>query len=203
MPESPIQCWDSTLFLTLLRGRDDAKVRVIRSLLEAHEAGKFRMVISDFTIAEVRSARLQDSPGPAPGDEGTEQREPTVPEHAAVIRELFDSNRLIYWAVTDRVAQYAADIGNKYPSLLPGDCVQIATAALSRASVLLTYDGAGQRRRPRDMLRYDGLIGTPPVAIKEPWDMWPTLGLLETRSPGASATEPELPDVQSPDAAQG
>lgn len=84
---------------------------------------------------------------------------------------------MIYRALTDRVAQIAADIGNQFPSLLPGDCVHIATAIDARADVLFTYDGAGQRRRPGAMLRYDARIGTPPLRIMVPFDPWPTLGL--------------------------
>jgi hypothetical protein len=84
---------------------------------------------------------------------------------------------LVYRVLTDRTALSAADIGNTYPSLTPGDCVHIATAIEARADVLFTYDGAGQRRRPNEMLRYDTLIGTPPLRIMEPFDPWPALGL--------------------------
>ena len=93
------------------------------------------------------------------------------------VADLFASDVLVYRVLTDRTALSAADIGNTYPSLTPGDCVHIATAIEARADVLFTYDGAGQRRRPNEMLRYDTMIGTPPLRIMEPFDPWPALGL--------------------------
>ena len=45
------------------------------------------------------------------------------------------------YAGSDRTAQSAAEIGNQYPSLRPGDCVHIATVR-GQGGVRVTYDGA-------------------------------------------------------------
>ena len=79
---------------------------------------------------------------------------------------MFESDAFETYVLTPRIAERAADIGNAYPSLLPGDCVHIATAIESAADVLFTWDG-GQRRRPGTMLRYDGEIDG--LAIREPF----------------------------------
>jgi predicted nucleic acid-binding protein len=199
-----LQYWDAPVFISFITAQDEERVRVIRSLLLAHERGEFQIVISAFVVAEVRSVRPKDSPGPKPGAEGTEKVYPMVPEHMAQVRELFESDRLIYYTLTDSVARDAAKIGNDFPSLLPGDCVHIATADRAKADVLFTYDGFGQRRRPDQMMRYSERIGDPPLKIIEPVDLWPTLGLPNERAvPNLGlASAPPPPSGQSLAAAQ-
>ena len=75
------------------------------------------------------------------------------------LEHLFNSLELEIRVLTPRIAERAAEIGDTFPRLLPADCVHIATAIEAGADVLFTYDGAGQRRRPADMIRYDRRIG--------------------------------------------
>lgn len=173
------QYWDSTLFISYLEGVESERIKVIRALLDQYDEKKLQIVVSSFAIAEVRSYREPGTPGPAPGAEGMAQNRPLVPAHAQAVRDMFASDQLLIRVLTPRVAEMAADIGNSYPDLAPGDCVHIATAIDAGVDVLFTYDGAGTRRRPADMLRYDERIGDPPLRIMEPWDIWPTLGLLD------------------------
>lgn len=176
MSEWQVQYWDSTLFITLVEGRETERISVIRSLLHSYEQKKLQIAVSTFAIAECRRYRQLDTPGPAPGDEGTAATTPLNDDNGKVVREVFASPQLLVWTLTPHIAELAADIGNQYPDLLPGDCVHIATAIEANADVLFTYDGAGKgRRRPDAMIRYDGKIGNPPLPIKEPWDIWPTI----------------------------
>jgi predicted nucleic acid-binding protein len=175
MSEWHVQAWDSTMFITLVMGVEADRCDVIRSLLASYDEQKLQIVVSTFAIAEVRSYRKPDTPGPEPGAEGSAATLPVVAEPAEVVRRMFESDQLIIRAVTPRIADMAADLGNRYPDLLPGDCVHIATAMDADVDVLFTYDGVGRRRRPNSMLRYDGKIGDPPLSIKEPWDIWPTI----------------------------
>lgn len=193
MADWQTQCWDSTVFISLLTAQVPERVKVIRALLDNHKEGKFQIVLSTFAIAEVRKFRVPGATGPVPGEEGGEATAPVDEVEQRRIADLFASDVLVYRALTDRTALLAADIGNTYPSLLPGDCVHIATALDAKADVLFTYDGAGQRRRPDEMLRYDKKIGSPPLRIMEPFDPWPALGLEF-----ADATTPVL--VLEPDA---
>ena len=96
--------------------------------------------------------------------------------HRTAVEEFFESDGLEVWAVTTFIAQRAADLGNTYPVLLPGDCVHIATALQSGAPVLFTYDGMPGRRNSAKILAYDGLVATPPLRIMHPFDPWPASG---------------------------
>jgi predicted nucleic acid-binding protein len=192
MADWQTQCWDSTVFISLLTGQNPERSRVIRALLDHHKEGRLQIVVTTFAIAEVRAFRVPGSVGPAPGQEGSEDTVPLDEAERQRIAELFASDRLVYRALTDRTGLSAAEIGNTYPSLLPGDCVHIATALEAKVDVLFTYDGAGQRRRPDTMLRYDKIIGTPPLRIMEPFDPWPALGLEFVESATPTPARPEM-----------
>ena len=161
--------------ITLVMGVEAEHCNVIRSLLASYDEQRLQIVVSTFAIAEVRSYREPKTPGPEPGEEGTAATLPVVAEAAEVVRRMFESDQLMIRALTPRIADMAADLGNRYPDLLPGDCVHIATAMDADVDVLFTYDGVGRRRRPDRMLRYDEKIGDPPLRIKKPWDIWPTI----------------------------
>jgi predicted nucleic acid-binding protein len=194
MADWQTQCWDSTVFISLLTGQDEERVKVIRGLLDHHAKRKFQIVLSTFAIAEVRDFRATGAQGPAPGAEGSEATVQLDQAERERVATLFASDVLVYRALTDRTALLAAEIGNQYPSLLPGDCVHIATALEAKADVLFTYDGAGQRRRPNEMLRYDRKIGSPPLRIMLPFDPWPEHQLaLAFDEPAASQLSDQAP----------
>lgn len=172
------------LFIVYVEGQDAERVKVIRQLIAHVNEERIQPVISAFAIAEIRSYRADDDTPAALGDE---PRRPVVPAHADEVRQMFESGQLERHAVSPSIAQKAAEIGNAYPSLLPPDCVHIATAIVTGVDSLLTWDGAGKRRRPREMLRYDGLIDG--LAIKQPFDPFPSLDGLIATAPNA----PEQP----------
>lgn len=164
MTEWERQYWDSPLFFAYLTNQDETKASIVSDLIEYHRRRSISVVISSFVIAEVRAVRI---PGAAtPSDERTTPVHPVRTEQARQVRTMFESDAFETYVLTPRIAERAADIGNAYPSLLPGDCVHIATAIESGADVLFTWDG-GQRRRPGTMLRYDGEIDG--LAIMEPF----------------------------------
>jgi predicted nucleic acid-binding protein len=173
MTDYGVQYWDSCVFFALLTGSQQEQVRVIRELLDMERRGTVEIHISPFVIAEIRS--LPQTPAFSQAD-------------ADVVRELFESDRLVYWVLTPRIAQAAADIGNQHPALLPGDCVHIATALEAKVDVLFTYDGSGARRRPRHMLSVGSQIGTPPLRIMEPFVPQGPLFL----PPGLQSNPPQL-----------
>ena len=158
MPEWRRQYWDSSLFLSYLAGREVDRVEIIQGLLEQYERNGIEIIISSFAIAEVRSVPVEGATTP-PDDEGAVETLVYDSEHSRRVRSLFTSPQLEIRVLTPRIAERAAEIGDTFPRLLPADCVHIATAIEARADVLFTYDGAGQRRRPADMLRYDRRIG--------------------------------------------
>lgn len=159
MSDWKIQYWDSPLFLVYVSGRDQPKIAIINGLLDLYDKNSVEIVISTYVIAEVRSIPEDDSPT-STGNQGLEAVSTVTftPEEMERVQKLFESPQLDYRVLTPRIASHAAEIGNRFPRLLPPDCVHIATALEANADVLFTWDGAGRRRRPGDMLRYDGMI---------------------------------------------
>lgn len=149
-----VQYWDSVMFISLLTGSDPARVQVIRELLDRNKRGALRIVTSTFTMAEVR---------PHPNDRG-------LPiDEFETAQDLFESDRIDLWAVTPRIATAAARIGFGHHAVTPTDSVHIATAIEAKVDVLFTFDGAGKRRKQGAMIALSGLVGDPPLKIREPY----------------------------------
>lgn len=158
MPEWRRQYWDSSLFISYLAGTEIDRVETIQALLEQHERSGIEIIVSSFAIAEVRRIAVEGATTPH-NDEGAVETVVYHPDHLRRVRNLFISLELEIRVLTPRIAERAAEIGDTFPRLLPPDCVHIATAIEAEADVLFTYDGAGQRRRPGAMLRYDRRMG--------------------------------------------
>ena len=143
------------MFISLLTGKDAKRTDTIRTLLEQEKKGLIKIAISTFVIAEVR-------PGESNPNLENKQFQMAV--------ELLDSDRLDVWVLTPQIAQEAQEIGRRFPRLLPGDCIHIATAIAAGTAALFTFDGVGpKRRRPSDMIAHSGKIGNPPLKICEPF----------------------------------
>ncbi len=155
MSEGPqIQYWDACLFISLLIKEKD-RATTIEKLLDRQERGHLVITISTLVIAEVRPDELNPD---------------LDPMQYKRIQELFNSDRLDYRAVTPAIAERAREIGVQHPKLLPPDCIHIATALAAKAAVLFTFDGVGpKRRRPGEMVRFNGLFGNPPLKICAPY----------------------------------
>ena len=106
----------------------------------------------------VRSESVDRLVGPARSSFAVPR--PSDAVQAERVRELFRSGRLVIRPVVEQIAFRAAEIGNQFPQLMPADCVHIATAEQFGVDALFTRDGDRSvgRRRPKDMLRYDGQI---------------------------------------------
>ena len=115
-------------------------------------------VVSTFCIAEVR--RLDDDGSHPDFNQAEAER----------MRRMFGGENLIIRPVTEAIAFRAQDIGTSFPSLMPADCVHIATALDFGVVALFTRDGSGLhgRRRPGTMLSHDGRIDG--LRIVEPFN---------------------------------
>lgn len=168
MADWRVQYWDSPLFISFLTGQEEARVKMIRDLLDQHDKHGIRIGISTMVIAEVRRIPKEGAGGPEPGNEANVEVEPYDPTRLATVREVFQSDQLDVRVLTPRIAGVAQAIGDQFPKLLPVDAVHIATALDAEADVLFTWDGSGlKRRRPSDMLRYDRKMGG--LRIMEPF----------------------------------
>ena len=147
------------MFISLLTGKDEKRMSIIRALSEQEGKGLIQIAVSTFVSAEVRP------------DESNSSLD--VAEFQKAV-ELLESPRLDVWTLTPKIGQMAQKIGQLFPKLLPGDCVHIATAIEANTVVLFTFDGAGpSRRRPSEMIAHSGKIGPqfgkPILKISEPY----------------------------------
>ena len=130
---------DAPVFISAVSGSVPLEQRGESSgLIGRVDGGGLKAVVSTFCIAEVR--RLSDD-GSNPN---------FSEEEAERVRRMFREGNLQVWPLTEHIAERARDIGNKFPKLLPGDCVHIATAVQFGVDALFTRDGSGLegRRRP-------------------------------------------------------
>ena len=133
MDSKPIYSMDSCCFIELLlpekeRDHPDA-VAEIREIVAQAESGGGRLVLSAFTLAEVR--KLDKS--------GAEK-------FRRMVREMVGKTHLDVVPLDERLAWQSAELGNRL-NLGPGDAVLLATAIGARAQVFYTLDGGTKRRK--------------------------------------------------------
>ena len=126
MDSKPIYSMDSCCFIELLlpekeRDHPDA-VAEIREIVAQAESGGCRLVLSAFTLVEVR--KLDKS--------GAEK-------FRRMVREMVGKTHLDVVPLDERLAWQSAELGNRL-SLRPGDAVLLATAIGARAQVFYTLD---------------------------------------------------------------
>jgi predicted nucleic acid-binding protein len=151
--EPEVQYWDSCVFIDLLLNRHPDRVKAILECIREARAGRCRIVLSTFVLAEVRP------------------HSDNKPDYKQDVQDLLEGNLdfITWYAVTRTIALLARDIGTAHPDLTPADCVHLATALEAKARVFFTYDGEGApRRRSRKLLTYDNRIGKPPLRIVVP-----------------------------------
>ena len=150
--------WDTCLFIAYLKNSADERpnVEAVDALIRSAQppARDRLIVVSTMVLAELRMRPFYD--------EG----------HYRIVRDIFYTNRSYMRVVSlnPRLADLASTIGGQHTALTPPDTVHIATALSERVDALLTLDGLHEhgRRRKRDLLQYDGQIGSPPLAIRPP-----------------------------------
>ena len=146
--------WDTCLFIAFLQDKPEEQpiVEAIEALLRRSQTPSSNtiLVVSAFVLAELQS------------------RPDYNKERYSIVRDLFyGAKRFVrIVALNPAIADQASRLGESHPGLTPGDAVHVATALAERADVLLTLDGG--ERRSRGLLRFDGLIGNPPLAIEPP-----------------------------------
>lgn len=156
MPE--VVYFDSCLFIELLQQNDAERFDACEDLRSKAEKQALIIVTSARTITEVN--KLPESP--------------SLPEEQSKRILAFFENPYIAIRPVDRhTAEYAHELTRTH-GLTNIDAIHVATAVLSRASVLYTYDSAKSKRK--GLLRYSLKIGNPPIRIEIPPD--PDAGTL-------------------------
>ena len=141
----PRRLWDSCVIIDYLAGSARVAEACSRIITQA-EKGEIEIVVS--TIATIEVAYLQGY-----DDQDSEAR----------IRELFGRDYIIPISIDARVASEARKLVRKYRSstnLKPPDAAHLATAIQWEIPVIETTDP--------DLLKLDGLEGTPPITIRPP-----------------------------------
>jgi len=173
MPNSAY--FDSCIFIEVLQKKDKARLDACMDLVRQAKNGDLNIVTSVWTITEVN--KLDDA-GAASG---------LLPEEQSKQILAFFENKYIFVRQLDRATAEEAHRLTRTHGLTNADAVHVATALLAKVNVFYTYDAAKKKRK--GLLRHDGKIGSPPLAIKMPPD--PSHGPLfdnkpEARPPGGS-----------------
>ena len=89
------------------------------------------------------------------------------------LRELFYVVRhfIKVQTVTPKIADEVSKLRTSYSSLELADAIHMVTASLEDCNILYTFNGDATRRRPNDILSFNGksvVEGKPPLNIKIP-----------------------------------
>ncbi len=144
----PSAYWDSCVFLSLLQ-KTPGRFDDLAYIIDLARKKQFDLVTSTFTITEV--AKLPDC-----GKLNDEQ--------AKQIAEIFENPYIIVRQLDRTVALLAQELVRCH-GIKPPDAVHAATAIEMQVEVLHTYDKA---KGSKGLLRFDGKLGDPPLAIKMP-----------------------------------
>jgi predicted nucleic acid-binding protein len=163
---------DSCLFINFLTRQDQEKADEVGALIEAAQRGRIQILISTLVIAEVRPSETYSQ------------------QHRDIIDEIFATNRsyIRFRAPTRSLASMARELGAQNRDLTVPDCIHLATAIEGRAKVFFTWDGDrdSTRRRSGGLLKYDGKLGNPVLAIQVPKFSYGPL--FEQASPPSEST---------------
>lgn len=155
MNDRPRLAWDSMVLIDAIEGPPSPRWDEIRPMYEDAKNGKVKILISEISIAEACKIRaLRD---------GTV----TTDEAEKMIRGFLNHTYIVRRPADRPECEMAADLIRKH-SLETCDAIIISTAVIHRALVLYTRDGKRRRQSQPSPLKCDGLIGTPPLPIKEP-----------------------------------
>jgi predicted nucleic acid-binding protein len=88
-------------------------------------------------------------------------------DQSKAILDFFENSYIAIRTVDRQTAEVAHEYIREF-GLTNLDAIHVATATIAKVPVLYTYDGAGKKPKRRDLLRYDGRIGTPPLRIERP-----------------------------------
>ena len=155
--------WDSSLFVAHVKGERMLgangleRAEIVTRLMTDAQAGKFKVLTSFATLAEVRRIKAKD--------ETLDQKE------LDVIKALFESSWIVPIEVNREVAEKAQSIGVRY-LISPLDSIHVASAIYAKCDVLFAWDKPLQSKLPPEI---EG------VTISEPyWEGTLQLGDPET-----------------------
>lgn len=146
MPNEPERVyWDACVFIHRIQGTA-GKIDLLEQLTDLAQKGKLKLITSALTITEVLRGPDPDAP-----DE----------EQAELIIAYFENEYIEVRPVDVMIAEYAARLRRKFKGLKAVDAIHVATAHFAKVAVLQTYDHD-------DLLKRDGRMCDPPLAIREP-----------------------------------
>lgn len=137
--------WDSCVILDAL-DKTPGRYEKIAPFLADAEIGRFLIVLSEITIAEV--SYLPSNPtGPD--------------EHLRIIQQWFENPYIVRRPVHSEISRVAAEIGRQHRTVKrAADRVILATAIVEGIPIVHTFDDG--------LLALDQVIGNPDLRITEP-----------------------------------
>ena len=152
--------WDTNLFICYLndKAEEKSKVDIIETFIRNAEkpTSNILIVVSTIVLCELQP------------------RDTYNQLHYEEIHELFYTVRhfIKVQALTPKIADEVSKLRTEHGNALAlTDAIHMVTASLEDCSILYTFNGDSIRRRPKDMLSFDGVSiieGKPPLNIKVP-----------------------------------
>ena len=152
--------WDTCLFISYLNDKPEekSKVDIIEALIRNAEKATTNILI---VVSTIVLCELQ------PRDSYNQL-------HYHELRELFYTARhfIKVQTLTPKIADEVSKLRTTHSNVLRlPDAIHMVTASLEDCSILYTFDGDANRRRPKDILSFDGvpiIEGKPPLKVKIP-----------------------------------
>jgi predicted nucleic acid-binding protein len=154
--KTPIYCWDSCVFISLLTKTDrtEEELEKLCAVERLSDNGGCIIFTAAITLVEVLACML-------------------TPEQENMFQDLLQRSNVTAVSITPRIATKAREIRDYYQTrgikLAVPDSIHLATAIQFNATALHTYDGAGKRRRRSDLLQLaTPLIEKYPLTVMKP-----------------------------------
>jgi predicted nucleic acid-binding protein len=166
-----IAVWDACVVIDAIV-KTPGRYEMIEPFLVDDDNGKFRIVLSEFTVGEV--THLSGLDGKLTRNQ---QRE--------LIFKWLDHSWITRRAVHPGVSRKAAELGDQYKIQHTGDMYVVATAVMDKIPLIHTFDGCG--KNIEGLISFDNKIGDPLIRITTP--IHPD-GILFAQSQGQPNDEP-------------
>lgn len=154
--KTPIYCWDSCVFISLLTKTDRTaeELEKLCAVERLSDNGGCAIFTASITIIEVLACML-------------------TPEQEDMFQALLQRSNVTAVSVTPRIASKAREIRDYYQTrgikIAVPDSIHLATAIHYKATALHTYDGGGRRKRQSDLMQLaTPLIEKYPLLVTKP-----------------------------------
>jgi predicted nucleic acid-binding protein len=164
--------WDSSVIAAYLNN-EHGRASVCQSILDEAEQGKILIYTSALTIAEVLKLK---------------HVKPISKENRAKVFEFFQNNYIKIIQVTRWIAYDAQELVWE-KGIPPKDAIHVASALKQKLEIMESYDYD-------DLIKKSETVGSPPLEIREPRHLQPSLQLVLPRKKDDESDKTESQEAE-------